>query len=156
MLKMLHRLIGEDLDLVWLPQQDLWPVKMDPSQVDQLLANLCVNARDAIADVGKVTIETQRHSFDENFCRDHVGYLPGDYVLLAVSDNGCGMDKKTQEHLFEPFFTTKETGKGTGLGLSTVYGIVRQNNGFIVPLRRRPRPRGAEKPCLWSRTILPC
>ncbi len=131
MLKMLHRLIGEDIDLAWQPMRDLWPVKMDPSQVDQLLANLCVNARDAIADVGKVTIETQGLSFDEDYCRGHVGYVPGDYVLLAVSDNGCGMDKKTQEHIFEPFFTTKEAGMGTGLGLSTVYGIIQQNSGFI-------------------------
>jgi CheY-like chemotaxis protein len=104
---------------------------MDPSQIDQILANLCVNARDAIAGVGKLTIETGRKTFDEEYCSDHPGCTPGDFVLLAVSDNGCGMDKDTLDNLFEPFFTTKEVGKGTGLGLATIYGIVKQNNGFI-------------------------
>jgi PAS domain S-box-containing protein len=122
---------GEDINLVWLPHSDLWPIKMDPSQLDQLLANLCVNARDAIAGVGNVTIKTDNISFDEAYCSQHPGFLPGDYVLLAISDNGCGMDKDTLLHLFEPFFTTKEQGKGTGLGLATVYGVVKQNNGFI-------------------------
>ena len=131
MLKMLRRLIGEDIHLVWTPGVKLWPVKIDPSQIDQILANLCVNARDAIAGVGKVTIETTNIAFDEVYCADHAGFVPGEYVLLAVSDNGCGMDKETQNKLFEPFFTTKETGKGTGLGLATVYGIVKQNRGFI-------------------------
>ncbi len=131
MLKMVQRLIGEDIDLVWLPGTDLWPVKIDPSQIDQVLANLCVNARDAIDGVGKVTIETDNVLFDERYCASHPGCQPGEYVLLALSDNGCGMDKKTQTQLFEPFFTTKEPGKGTGLGLATVYGIVKQNNGFI-------------------------
>jgi len=104
---------------------------MDPSQIDQILANLCVNARDAIAGVGRLTIETGRQTFDEAYCRDHAGFIPGDFVLLAVSDNGCGMNKKTLDNLFEPFFTTKGVGQGTGLGLATVYGIVKQNNGFI-------------------------
>jgi PAS domain S-box-containing protein len=131
MLNMVRRLIGEDINLVWLPHSDLWPIKMDPSQLDQLLANLCVNARDAIAGVGNVTIKTDNISFDEAYCSQHPGFLPGDYVLLAISDNGCGMDKDTLLHLFEPFFTTKEQGKGTGLGLATVYGVVKQNNGFI-------------------------
>ncbi len=131
MLNMLRRLIGEDIDLVWLPARQLWPVKMDPSQIDQILANLCVNARDAIDGIGKITIETGRKTFDEEYCRQHSGFIPGDYVLLAASDNGCGMDKHTLDNLFEPFFTTKELGKGTGLGLATVYGIVKQNNGFI-------------------------
>jgi len=131
MLNMLRRLIGEDIDLLWKPAAHLWPVKMDPSQIDQILANLCVNARDAIDGVGKLTIETGRKTFDEEYCKEHAGFIPGDFVLLAVSDNGCGMDKKTLDNLFEPFFTTKETGKGTGLGLATVYGIVKQNNGFI-------------------------
>jgi len=130
-LNMLRRLIGEDIDLVWKPSAHLWPVKMDPSQIDQILANLCVNARDAIAGVGKLTIETGRKSFDEEYCSEHPGFIPGDFVLLAISDNGCGMNKKTLDNLFEPFFTTKEVGKGTGLGLATVYGIVKQNNGFI-------------------------
>jgi signal transduction histidine kinase/DNA-binding response OmpR family regulator len=130
-LKMLRRLIGEDIHLVWLPGRDLWPVKVDPSQIDQILANLCVNARDAIAGVGKVTIETGNVSFNEAYCADHPGFPPGDHVFFALSDNGCGMDKETIGKLFEPFFTTKELGKGTGLGLATVYGIVKQNDGFI-------------------------
>lgn len=131
MLNMLRRLIGEDIDLSWLPGAKLWPVKMDPSQVDQILANLCVNARDAIADVGKITIETGKVTFDEAYCADHAGLMPGDFVLLTVSDDGCGMDKQTLDNLFEPFFTTKDVNQGTGLGLATVYGIVKQNNGFV-------------------------
>ncbi|MCA1793898.1 MAG: response regulator, partial [Desulfobacteraceae bacterium] len=131
MLKMLGRLIGEDIDLLWQPDGDLWKVKMDPSQIDQILVNLCVNARDAIANVGKITIETGMKVFDTAYCDVHAGFVPGEFILLAVSDNGSGMDKDTLDNLFEPFFTTKETGRGTGLGLSTVYGIVKQNNGFI-------------------------
>jgi len=131
MLNMLRRLIGEDIDLVWKPSAHLWPLKMDPSQVDQILANLCVNARDAIDGVGKLTIETGIITFDEEYSKKHAGFIPGDFVLLAVSDNGCGMHKEILDNLFEPFFTTKETGKGTGLGLATIYGIVKQNNGFI-------------------------
>lgn len=130
-LKMLRRLIGEDIGLDWLPGTDLWQVKMDPTQIDQILANLCVNARDAIAGVGNVTIETRNVTLDESYCTGHVGFSPGEYVMLAVSDSGCGMDDTIRKQIFEPFFTTKEVGKGTGLGLSTVYGIVRQNNGFI-------------------------
>ncbi|MBU1193712.1 MAG: PAS domain S-box protein [Proteobacteria bacterium] len=131
MLKMLKRLIGENIDLTWQPAKNLRPVKIDPSQIDQILANLCVNARDAIKSVGKVTIETDNTSFDENYCKEHTGFNPGDYVMMAVSDDGSGMDKKTLDKLFEPFFTTKKIGQGTGLGLATVYGIVKQNNGFI-------------------------
>ena len=131
MFKMLRRLIGEDIDLTWLPGANLWPVKMDPAQIDQILANLCVNARDAIAGVGKVTIETANVSLDQDYCATHAGFAIGEFVTLTVSDDGCGMDEAIRSHLFEPFFTTKETGKGTGLGLSTVYGIVKQNNGFL-------------------------
>ncbi len=130
-LKMLRRLIGEDIDLAWLPGKDLGPVRMDPSQIEQVLANLCVNARDAVHDTGKINVETGTVTLDETYCATHVGFVPGKYVLLAVSDDGCGMDAETLSHLFEPFFTTKEVGKGTGLGLATVYGIVKQNNGFI-------------------------
>jgi PAS domain S-box-containing protein len=130
-LQMLRRLIGEDINLAWLPGSGVWPVKMDPTQLDQILANLCVNARDAISDVGKITIETDMVTFDEAYCADHAGFVPGDFVMLAVSDNGCGMDRQTLDNLFEPFFTTKGVGKGTGLGLATVYGIVKQNKGFI-------------------------
>jgi CheY-like chemotaxis protein len=131
MLNMLRRLIGEDIDLVWKPDAHIWPVKMDTTQIDQILANLCINARDSIAGVGKLTIETGKKSFDDEYCRQHSGFTPGDFVQLAVSDNGCGMDKDTLDNVFEPFFTTKEVGKGTGLGLATVYGIVKQNSGFI-------------------------
>lgn len=131
MLKMLRRLIGEDIDLAWHPSKSLGQVKIDPSQLDQILANLCVNARDAISDVGKITIETGLVIFDRAYCDANKGFMPGEYVLLALSDNGCGMDKETMSHVFEPFFTTKGLGEGTGLGLATVYGIVKQNNGFI-------------------------
>ncbi|MGE4559076.1 MAG: PAS domain S-box protein, partial [Desulfobulbus sp.] len=131
MLKMLRRLIGEDIELLWLPGTDVWPVKMDPSQIDQLLANLCVNARDAIKGVGKITIETGKVSFDEAYCRERSGFVPGDYVVLVVSDNGSGIERDILDKIFEPFFTTKGVGQGTGLGLATVYGIVKQNNGFI-------------------------
>jgi signal transduction histidine kinase len=130
-LKMVQRLIGEDIELHWKPGPALWPVKMDPTQIDQILANLCVNSRDAIAGVGKVIISTGNFTLDESFCLAHPGAVPGEYVLLAVSDDGCGMDRAVLDKLFEPFFTTKEIGKGTGLGLSTVYGIVEQNHGFI-------------------------
>lgn len=131
MLKMLRRLIGEDIDLVWHPSAKLWGVKMDPGQVDQILANLCVNARDAINGNGKVSIETGNVTFDQEYVSDHPDFIAGDYVMLAVSDDGCGMDKDTLEKVFEPFFTTKEISHGTGLGLATVYGIVKQNSGFI-------------------------
>jgi len=128
---MLRRLIGEDIDLAWRPGSNLGPIFIDPSQVDQILANLCVNARDAIADTGKITIETDSACFDEAYCTDHAYFVPGEFVMLAVSDDGCGMDPETLGVVFEPFFTTKELGKGTGLGLATIYGIVKQNNGFI-------------------------
>ncbi|MFH1155244.1 MAG: transporter substrate-binding domain-containing protein [Pseudomonadota bacterium] len=131
MLKMLRRLIGEDIDLSWVPGAALPPVRIDPSQVDQILANLCVNARDAIQGVGRITIETGNCSFDEAYCSDHKGFVPGDYVMLAVSDDGRGMTPETLNSIFEPFFTTKGLGKGTGMGLATVYGIVKQNSGFI-------------------------
>jgi PAS domain S-box-containing protein len=131
MLNMIRRLIGEDIHLLWGPAGKLWPVKMDPSQIDQILANLCVNARDAIADVGKLIITTGNISPDGEYCADHEGFVPGDYVLLTVSDDGQGMTPEILAKLFEPFFTTKGVGKGTGLGLATVYGIVKQNKGFI-------------------------
>ncbi|MEW6501435.1 MAG: PAS domain S-box protein, partial [Thermodesulfobacteriota bacterium] len=131
MLKMLRRLVGEDIDLAWMPALELWPVHIDPSQLDQILANLLVNARDAIATVGKVTIGTENAIFDAAYCAEHAGFTPGEYVMLAVSDDGCGMDRETLRQVFEPFFTTKPAGQGTGLGLATVYGIVKQNDGFI-------------------------
>ncbi|MDZ7698137.1 MAG: PAS domain S-box protein [Deltaproteobacteria bacterium] len=131
MLKMLRRLIGEDIDLSWHPDTNLSLLYMDPSQIDQILANLCVNARDAIQGVGKVTIETENRVLNKSYCADRAGFVPGEYVMLAVSDDGMGMDRETLANAFEPFFTTKEVGKGTGLGLSTVYGIVKQNQGFV-------------------------
>lgn len=131
MLKMLQRLIGEGIHLAWQPSASLWPVKMDPSQIDQILANLCVNARDAIRDTGRITIETENRTFDKEYCDANPEATPGEYVRLSVSDDGDGMDKETVLHIFEPFYTTKELGKGTGLGLATVYGAVKQNNGFI-------------------------
>ncbi|MCK5200582.1 MAG: response regulator, partial [Spirochaetales bacterium] len=131
MLKILRRLIGEDVDLVWLPGSALWSVKIDPAQIDQILANLCVNARDAIVNVGRITIETGNIAIDEAYCAGQPGFVPGEYILLTVSDDGCGMNKETLDKLFEPFFTTKEVSKGTGLGLAMVYGIIKQNNGFI-------------------------
>jgi two-component system, cell cycle sensor histidine kinase and response regulator CckA len=131
MLKMLRRLIGEGIDLAWLPQSALWPVKMDTGQIDQIIANLCVNARDAIKNIGKITIETSNVALNEADCAGNLGFLPGEYVMLSVSDDGAGMDKETLQRIFEPFFTTKEVGQGTGLGLATVYGIVKQNKGFI-------------------------
>ena len=131
MLKILRKLVGEDIDLAWHPGKVPEPVLMDPSQLDQILANLCINARDAIADIGRITIETGTATIDADYCPEHAEFIPGEFVLLVVSDDGCGMDRETVDHIFEPFFTTKGVGKGTGLGLSTVYGIVKQNNGFI-------------------------
>ncbi len=131
MLKMLKRLIGEDIEMVWTPRAGLWLIRMDPIQIDQILVNLCVNARDVIVGTGTVQIATENVHVDELHAARHDGVLLGDYVLLTVSDTGCGIDKETQDKIFEPFFTTKAVGKGTGLGLATVYGIVQQNHGHI-------------------------
>lgn len=144
MLKMLRRLIGEDLELAWVPALESWPVKMDPSQIDHILANLCLNARDAIHlpsprlgapprpnAPGRVTLATRKASFRDDDPTRPASVPSGDFMVLSITDNGCGMDSETLSHLFEPFFTTKGIGKGTGLGLATVYGIVRQNNGGI-------------------------
>ncbi|MBN2429379.1 MAG: transporter substrate-binding domain-containing protein [Deltaproteobacteria bacterium] len=130
-LKMLRRLIGEDIELAWNPRQKLWPIKIDASQIDQILANLCINSRDAISGVGGLGIKTENVVLDEFHCVDHPGMSPGEFVRLELRDNGCGMEKATLEKIFEPFYTTKPVGQGTGLGLATVYGIVKQNNGFI-------------------------
>ncbi len=131
-LNMLERLIGEDIELKWEPAPDLWPVLMDSSQLDQMIANLCVNARDAIADVGTLAISTANCVVDEGFSAEHADATPGDFVKLSVRDNGAGMTEEIASQIFEPFFTTKESGSGTGLGLATVYGAVVQNRGFIT------------------------
>jgi PAS domain S-box-containing protein len=129
-LKMLTRMIGEDVDLVMNPATNLWAVRADAGQIEQVIMNLAVNARDAMPTGGKLTIETSNVTLDEEFVRLHAPIRPGDYVLITLSDTGAGMDTDTQSHIFEPFFTTKGT-KGTGLGLSTVYGIIKQSGGYI-------------------------
>ena len=131
MLKMLRRLIGENIELRWEPSDTPKPVFIDPVQLDQLLTNLVVNARDAIEGVGRITIETACTTLDEEYCARDTDALPGQYIMLVVSDDGRGMDEETRVRAFEPFFTTKGMGQGTGLGLATVYGIVRQNRGLI-------------------------
>jgi len=131
MLRMLGRLIGEHIQLQWQPGEIHWLVRIDPAQVDQILANLCVNARDAIADTGTVTVSTRQVTFSESDLARHPEAAPGEYVVLVVRDDGCGMSPVTSARIFEPFFTTKPVGQGTGLGLSTVYGIVTQSNGFV-------------------------
>jgi two-component system, cell cycle sensor histidine kinase and response regulator CckA len=128
----LGRLIGEDIDLSFKPATNIWTIEADPSQLDQILVNLAVNARDAMPGGGFLSIETANVRIDPTYCQYQLDARPGDYVQLIVSDSGSGMDSETLAHIFEPFFTTKEVGKGTGLGLATVYGIVRQNNGFVT------------------------
>ncbi len=155
MLKLLQRLLGEDIDILWKPAKKMTPVIMDPTQVDQMLANLCINARDAIKGVGQLTIETESTFISEEYCEQNPEAVPGSYIMLAITDSGEGMSAETKAHIFEPFFTTKKMGYGTGLGLSTVYGIVKQNNGFInvyselgkgttfkiyIPMARSPEP----------------
>ena len=128
---LLRRLIPEDIAIEVIPGENLWTVNLDPTQIDQILTNLATNARDAIEGVGRITIETRNTVLDRSFAAKHMGAKPGEYVELVFSDTGCGMDSETLSRLFEPFFTTKEPGKGTGLGLSTVYGVVKQNDGYI-------------------------
>ncbi len=129
--KMLRRLIGEYIEMAFLHQKDVWNVRVDPGQMTQVVINLVINARDAIGSAGRIVLETANRTLDEEYAKTHLGVKPGQYVMLAVSDNGAGMDSETRKRIFEPFFTTKAEGAGTGLGLATVYGIVKQNGGDI-------------------------
>jgi signal transduction histidine kinase len=147
-IKMLGRLIGEDVGLTFRPGESLGRVRADPTQIEQVLMNLAVNARDAMPDGGRLVIETDNADMDDDYVRVHAGAAAGRYVCIAVSDTGQGMTKEVQTHIFEPFFTTKEPGKGTGLGLATVYGVVKQSS--------YPRPGAARKRCCWSRTRRAC
>jgi CheY-like chemotaxis protein len=131
LMKMLRRVIGAHIELSLHPGQGLGIVRADPGQIDQMLTNLCINARDAMPDGGRITIETSDATIDEAYCDAHAGAQPGRYVRLTVADTGCGMDETTRGQAFEPFFTTKEVGKGTGLGLSTVYGLIKQHGGLV-------------------------
>jgi PAS domain S-box-containing protein len=131
-LQLVRRLIGEGVQLAWQPGAGVWPVRIDPSQLDQILTNLCVNARDAVNGTGRITLETCNVILDPAFCAAHPGIQSGDFVRLSVSDNGTGMTPEVLAHIFEPFYTTKEMNQGTGLGLATVYGIVTQNQGAIT------------------------
>jgi PAS domain S-box-containing protein len=130
-LNMLRRLIGESVDIVWLPSAELWPVQMDPTQLDQIVTNLALNSRDAMPEGGTLTIATRNAVLDAAFVAAHRGAVAGEYAAFEVNDSGSGMDAYTLSQIFEPFFTTKAPGLGTGLGMATVYGIVKQNNGYI-------------------------
>jgi signal transduction histidine kinase len=129
MLTMLRRLVGSDIDLVWIPGAELWPVTMDVSQIEQILVNLCVNSRDAITGKGQITVEVKNALWKAEDNVNQVGFPPGEYVAIVVSDNGCGIVGESVDKLFEPFFAT--AGQGPGLGLAIVHGIVKQNNGFV-------------------------
>jgi two-component system cell cycle sensor histidine kinase/response regulator CckA len=132
MIDMLKRLIGESIVLSWEPAENIWPVKVDPTQIDQVLVNLCINSRDAISGSGKISISASNCTLDKNYTAAQIYKIePGDYVKLSVSDDGCGMDEATLMHIFEPFYTTKAMGSGTGLGLSSTFGAIKMNAGFV-------------------------
>jgi len=132
MSKMLRQVIGEDIEFVWRPEAELYLVRMDPVQIDQIMVNLCHNAKSAIVGKGQITVATENADFDAAFCKMNVEYSEGKYVMLEVSDTGCGMTREILAQIFEPFFTTREVGQGTGLGLAAVEGIVKQNKGFVT------------------------
>ena len=132
MVKMLQHAVGEEIELLLSHEPDLYPIEMDPVQIDQILLNLCLNAKASIESKGRITVSTKNTTFDPEFCKANSDYCEGKYVLIEVSDTGFGMTKEVLERIFEPFFTTKEVGQGTGLGMSVVDGIVKQNNGFII------------------------
>ncbi len=136
-IKMLERLLGEHIKVIFTPGDGLWPVKMDSTQIDQVMIKLALNARDAIKECGTLVITTRNIVVDSAYCFVHSELVPGDYVLLQVHDDGCGIDKETLDSIFEPFFTTKSMTEGIGLGLATVYGIVRQNQGAIFASSRK-------------------
>ncbi len=174
--KILQRLIGEDIQLATILEPQLWPVRVDPGQMEQVIMNLALNARDAMPRGGQLTIATANVNLNEDFARQHVSMKPGPYVMMTVRDTGCGMDKETLNRIFEPFFTTKEKGKGTGLGLSTVYGIIKQSGGNIwaaselgkgstftiylpkdtsaIPKKYKPKPTQPPLPIKGTETIL--
>ena len=131
-LKLLKRILGSNIELIFTPAKNLLPVKLDPSQIDQIITNLAINAKEAIEGVGVLSIETRNVHLDDEFCKHHREIVPGNYLLLVVHDNGCGMEKNTLAHVFEPFFSTKTKVSSSGLGLATVYGIVMQNKGLIT------------------------
>jgi two-component system cell cycle sensor histidine kinase/response regulator CckA len=132
MIDMLKRLIGESIVLSWEPAENIWPVKVDPTQIDQVIVNLCINSRDAISGSGKISISASNCTLDKNYTAAQIYKIePGDYVKLSVSDDGCGMDEATLMHIFEPFYTTKAMGSGTGLGLSSTFGAIKMNAGFV-------------------------
>ncbi len=132
MLKLLLRILGEDIEVSWQPAPSLWPVEMDPTQIDQIVTNLCVNAKDAITNVGHIVLRTSNVTIDAEYCAERPEFTPGDYVRLSVTDDGAGIAAEVLPNIFEPFFTTKRVGEGTGLGLATVYGIVQQNRGHVA------------------------
>ncbi len=165
LMKMLGRLIGENTKLNWRPQPDLWLVKADSSHVDQIIINLCINAKDAIKDTGHITITTRNAVLDDAYCVHQPDLRPGEYVALTVSDDGHGMDQPTKAKIFEPFFTTKEVGCGTGLGLATVYGSIKQNHGYVEVVSEPgqgtsitfylPRYLGEQQPGIQFPQVLP-
>ncbi|MCP3875882.1 MAG: response regulator [Desulfobacteraceae bacterium] len=130
-LKVIQRVVGENINISWIPEKNLWPIKIDSTQFNQIITNLCINARDAIVDVGEIIIETKNMSIGNEYFIDNSYAAPGKYAMFSLSDTGEGIEKENINKIFEPFYTTKDVGKGTGLGLSTVYGIVKQNSGFI-------------------------